>query len=330
MSRDKMKIGVSGASGHVGNNLVRRLLRNGYQVRIFVRKDPGIYHDLSPEIFYGDMTDPAAVSDFVGGLDVVYHLAARIFIDGRKSREYFRQNVEGTRVLLDAARQAGVGRFIYFSSIHAYDPRPLDQPLDESRPLVLQDHYLYNRSKAVSQQMVLEAFGSGLNGVVLNPTAILGPHDHKPSLLGQAVIRMAKGKLPGLIPGGYDWVDVRDVTEAAVKALNSGKTGEAYILSGHWYSLEDLYKVVKKELNLKKNLPVFPAWLARVGAPFLGLYSFFSGQEPLYTQGSITFLKHSNRYISHDKATRDLDYHPRPFEVTVKETLAWFKKMKMI
>ncbi|MCD6201571.1 MAG: NAD-dependent epimerase/dehydratase family protein [Bacteroidales bacterium] len=325
-----MRIGITGASGHIGNNLVRRLLQEGHQVRILVRREPDVFKGMSLETVYGDMTNENSVTDFVRGLDVVYHLAAKIFIDGRKRKEYFSQNVEGTRIILEAVRRAGIKRFIYFSSIHAYDPHPIDQPLDENRPLVLQDHYLYNRSKAITQQMVREAFENGLNGVVLNPTAILGPHDHKPSLLGQAVIRMAGGKLPGLIPGGYDWVDVRDVTEAAVKALNPGKTGEAYILSGHWHSLEDLYKAVKKELNLKKRLPVFPTWLARVGAPFLGLWSWFSGQAPLYTQGSITFLKHSNRYISHDKATRELDYHPRPFEVTVKETLAWYKEMKMI
>lgn len=325
-----MKIGITGATGHIGNNLVRRLLQKGHQVRIFVRREPDIFEDLKLDRAYGDLMDKTSVADFVKGLDVVYHLAAKIFIDGRKRKEYYRQNVEGTRTMLEAVRQVGIKRFIYFSSIHAYDPHPVDQPLDESRPLVLQDHYLYNRSKAVSQRMVLEAFGSGLNGIVLNPTAVIGPNDYKPSLLGQAVLRMAQRRLPGLIPGGYDWVDVRDVAEAAFMALTQGKQGEAYILSGHWHSLEDLYEAVKKELNLKKKLPVFPAWLARMGAPFLGLWSFFSGQEPLYTQGSITFLKHSNRYISHDKATRDLDYHPRSFENTVGDTLDWFKQMKMI
>ena len=324
-----MKIGVTGASGHTGNNLVRKLMHEDHQVRIFVRKDPGIFKDLSPEVATGDMTDAGAVADFVRGLDAVYHLAAKIFIDGRHSRDYFRQNVEGTRIILDAVRKAGVKRFIYFSSIHAYDHCPVDQPMDETRPLVTRDRYLYNRSKALCQQMVLEAFRNGLDGVVLNPTAIIGPGDYKPSLLGQAIIRMAKKQLPGLVPGGYDWVDVRDVTQAAVSALTRGDK-EDYIISGHWRSLADLYAEVKKYTGLKKTLPVFPVWLARLGAPFLGLWSVLSGREPLYTQGSITFLKNSNRHMSHAKATRGLGYRPRPFETTVKDTIEWFEKMKMI
>ena len=325
-----MKIGVTGATGHIGNNLVRRLVEEGHQVRIFVHKKPGIFDSLPLDIVYGDMLDEGTVKDFVEGLDAVYHLAARIFIDGRHSMEYFRQNVEGTRIILDVAKGTGIKRFVYFSSIHAYDSRPLDQPLDESRPLAVHDRYLYNRSKALSQQMVLEASGEGLNALVLNPTAVIGPNDYKPSLLGQAVIRLAKGKLPALIPGGYDWVDVRDVAEAALRALSMGNTGEAYLISGHWHSLSDLYEEIRKKLSVKKQLYVLPAWLARIGVPFLGIWSALAGQEPLYTQGSITFLKHSNRLIKHEKATRDLDYHPRTFESTVADTLDWFRQMKLI
>jgi len=325
-----MHIGVTGATGHIGNNLVRQLIDEGHLVRVFVHRKPEIFDGLPVEPAYGDLLDKDSVDTFAEGLDVVYHLAAKIFINGKQQKENYRQNVEGTRHVLESIKRKGVKRLIHFSSIHAYDPFPQDQPLDESRPLVLEDHYLYNRSKAVTQEMVMKAFRNGINGVILNPTAVIGPNDFKPSLLGQAVLKMVKGKLPALIPGGYDWVDVRDITKAAVRALTAGCQGEAYILSGHWQSLAGLYRVICSQRGIKHKLPVLPSWIARIGAPFMAVCSAIKDVEPLYTQGSITFLKRSNRLISHEKAGRDLDYSPRPFEETVTDTLKWFEQMKWL
>ena len=310
--------------------LERTLKKRGYDVKVLFHKDDSGFKGLDIEIIKGDLLDKDSLRKLIRDSDAVIHLGAVISINGGNTANVIKTNVDGTRNILDCSLEAGVSRFIHFSSVHALESKPLDLIMDETRPLITSSKMIYETTKAKSESLVAKAVKSGLNAVVLNPSAIIGPCDYKPSFLGQAIIKIAQNKLPMLVPGGYNWVDVRDVTEAAVKALNSGKTGEAYILSGHWHSLEDLYKAVKKELNLKKRLPVFPTWLARVGAPFLGLWSWFSGQAPLYTQGSITFLKHSNRYISHDKATRELDYYPRPFEVTVKERLAWFKEMKMI
>lgn len=319
----EMKAGITGASGHVGNNLVRELIRSGHQVRVMVHHDTRALDGLEIDRFEGDILSSDDTLRFCEGLDVVFHLAARIFIRKRKRWQYYRENIRGTENILRAT-EAGGCRLIHFSSIHAYDPFPLDLPLDESRPLVLNDKYLYNRSKAQTHQMVMQAFDRGLKGVVLCPTAVLGPGDYKPSLLGEAVWRMACGRLPALIPGGYDWVDVRDVAKTAVTAAESDLSGEDFLLSGRWVSLADMHEMIRREVPGVKKLPVLPSWLARAGAPFMEAWAGITGNEPLYTSGSVAFLKHSHRQINHEKATRLLEFTPRSYEETLRDTLAWF------
>jgi dihydroflavonol-4-reductase len=132
--------------------------------------------------------------------------------------------------------------------------------------------------------------------------------------------------LPALIQGGYDWVDVRDVTCATITAMEKGTKGERYLLSGHWMTLEHISELVSKITDRHTRRITCPTWLARVGLPFINLYCSFYDKEPLYTRDSIYTLRTSHRNISHEKATKELDFKPRPFEETIKDTLAWFEK----
>ncbi|NOY36886.1 MAG: NAD-dependent epimerase/dehydratase family protein [Chlorobi bacterium] len=323
-----MRVGVTGASGHIGNNLVRELLKNGHRVRVLVHNDIRALKGLNVEMVEGNILSEKDTDIFTDGLDALFHLAARIFIGKKHSKKFFAENTEGTKQILRAVAGQPI-RLIHFSSVHAYDPFPLSEPLDETRPLVVNDKYLYNRSKAVTHRMVMDAFTRSVHGVILCPTAVLGPGDYKPSLLGEAVLRFARGKMPALIPGGYDWVDVRDVVKAAVNLLDTEISGEDFLLSGHWISLADLYKMIRSLQPHGKNIPVLPSWLARTGAPFMEAWAALNGREPLYTSGSVTFLKYSHRQISHQKATDMLEYHPRPFKETLADTLRWFDEHKI-
>ncbi len=324
----KMRIAVTGASGHIGYNLVRRLLSEGHEITVWVHRED-VFSDLPVRSFRGDLREGEDVRRFVKGQEAVYHLAANIFISVGGRRRFFRDNLRMSQNVLRATKAEGC-RYLYFSSVHAYDPFPLDEPLDERRALALHDRSLYARSKALAQQQLYKAAQEGVDVVILNPTAVIGPYDRKPSYLGRAILMMAKGRLPALIPGGYDWVDVRDVAEGAVQALTRGRRGEAYILGGHWRSLKDLDALVRAIRGIRRRPPMLPWWLAYIGAPFLAIAARLRNEPPLYTFESLTHLRKANTLVSHEKASRELNYHPRPLEETLQDTLQWFQDNKML
>ncbi len=324
-----IKVAVTGASGHVGTNLCRMLLNRGYRVRALIHKSSAGLKDLDIEFVKGDVTSISDLQKLCEGCSVVFHLAACISI--RKNDERcMTVNAGSCESLLTAARAEGVRRIIHFSSIHAFSQEPHDETLDETRGLELYSGVSYNRSKALGQKIMIEGSSSGPVVVVLNPTAIIGPNDFQPSLLGNAVIRFYKGQNPSLIPGGYDWVDVRDVCSAAINAIEKGVPGECYLLAGSWKSLREMAHAVERLGGHKAPRLTLPGWLAYVGATILNLHATVTGGVPLYTSMSLDTLKESHRNISSAKAARDLDYRSRPFEETMADTIRWFLENKYI
>ncbi len=322
-----MKVAVTGANGHVGACLTRLLLKENHEVRVLVHTGSRALQGLNVETVKGDLDDPASLECLCRDREVVFHLAAKISIGRENYDEVSKINVKGTKNLAAAAsREASVKRFVHFSSIHALQQFPQDKPLDETFPLALHSEIVYEKTKALAEKWILEQNSPDFQVIVLNPTAITGPYDFKPSYLGQVIQMIYKGTLPGLVPGGYNWVDVRDVAQAAVNAMEKGEPGERYLLSGEWQSLKSLAQIICTHRNKKCRLPVFPFWLARMGVPFMSLYARWKKQEPLYTKISLTILQSSNRHILHDKAGRVLGFSPRPLEESVADTLAWFKK----
>jgi len=324
-----MTAAVTGASGHIGNNLCRELLKEGYKVKALVREDVDALQNFDVEFVKGDISNKESLQKLTKDADVVFHLAAIISITGNSKDILTKINIEGTKNIIEASLKQNVKRFIHFSSVHAISQYPLNKPLTENNSLVGKDAYAYDRSKAGAEKVVLEACKNGLNAVILNPTSVIGINDYKPSLLGQAFLKIAKGKLPALIPGGFDWVDVRDVVKAAITAINKGEKGERYLLPGYWRSLEDL----ATEINLhtgKKNPIKFPLFVAKIGVPFISLYSKIFKKEPLYTFESLNILNQSNKNISNKKAKEELNYNPRKFEETIEDTYKWFVKQNLI
>jgi dihydroflavonol-4-reductase len=320
----KMKISITGASGHIGTNLCRALLEQGHDLRVLVNRYTDSLEGLNLEYIKGNVMKTGSLNALSDGADFLIHLAASISING--NRRILDTNVEGTRNVIKAAEKNGVRRLVHFSSIHALVHDPLEEPLDESRSLALNDPIIYNRSKALAEQAVFEAVAGGLDAVVINPTSVMGPNDFKPSLVGQAIIQLYNDKLPALIPGGYDWVDVRDVVSGTIAALEKGRTGQSYLLSGHFVSLADLYKKLRELKGSGKNLTLLPFWLAELGVPFLKAWARLTGNKPLYTRESVKILKSAHPSISSDKAARELGYKARPFEETLKDTITWFRE----
>ena len=321
-----MKIAVTGASGHIGVNLCQELIERGHSVKALVHNTDHGIRNLPLEIVRGDLMDPSSLSRLVSGADVVFHLAAVISIQVKKKEEIFQKNVGGTENILKAAQKEGVRRFIHFSSIHALVQEPFDAVLDEKRSLALKDRIDYSQTKARAELAVYEAVKQGLDAVVLNPTAGIGPNDYAPSLLGRALIMIYTGRIPALIQGGYDWVDVRDVARAAVESIEKGEKGERYILSGHWRSLCQLADLVYTTSGERFKKLTFSAGLAWIGLPFLKLYCRLNSTQPLYTGDSLSILSRGHRNISSEKAKRSLGFNPRPIEETLKDTFNWFRR----
>jgi dihydroflavonol-4-reductase len=315
---------VTGANGHVGNNLVRALLDDGRRVRAFIHENTSSLQNLDVEIARGDVLDPKSIIEAFQGAETVYHLAGHISLDDHCWHDVEAINVLGTKNVVAAAIKAGVKRFIHFSSIHAICQEPHSIQLDESRPFVGAGCPPYDRSKAAGEQVVREAASSGLNVVLIAPTGIIGPYDFEPSHTGQMILSMMAGRLPALIDGGFDWVDVRDVVHGAIKAEGLAAPGTKFILSGHWASLKSLAKILGQLYQVKPPPLTLPVWFARAGLPLLKQYEKLSRRKPLYTRASIKALC-SNKNTSHARATRELGYEPRPLETTLKDTVDWFR-----
>jgi dihydroflavonol-4-reductase len=317
-------IAITGASGLVGGNLVRALLVQERPIRALVHRDHRALDGLEVETVPADLTDPSSLERAFEGAEVVYHLASSISIRMDNWDELEQVNVAGTQNVVNACLRCGVGKLVFFSSIHAYRQEPFDLPLDEDRPL-LTDNCIppYERSKAAAERIARQAPDRGLATVIVIPTAILGPYDFRPSYFGQALGLLARGRIPALVHGGYDWVDVRDVVEGAMQAERLGRSGSRYILSGHWHSLRDVARIAARVTG--KSAPKFtvPIWLAQLFQPIMAELAQLHSSQPLYTKAMLHAMR-SNRQISHARAARDLGYAPRPFEQTLKDTLDWF------
>lgn len=321
-----MTVVVTGANGHIGANLVRALLARGRQVRALIHRDRKAIEGLNVETISGDICDLESLYRAFSNADVVFHLAATISLSMYSWSTVATINVVGTRNVVEACLKSGVRRLVHFSSIHALKQEPLDVPVDEGRSLVASHNCPpYDRSKAEGEKEVRRGIEKGLNAVIIYPTGIIGPHDYQPSHFGEVLLTLVCGKLPGLVAGGFNWVDVRDVVDGAIKAEEKAAAGTGYLLSGHWASLPDLAALVAEFSGVPAPGFVCPLWLARAGAPLVTAVDYLTGRRPLYTRASIRAL-YSNRNISHEKATRELDYQPRPIRATILDTLRWFEE----
>lgn len=324
-----MIVAVTGASGHIGVNLLPLLIKRGYQVRVLVHKNSAAFEGLDVTPVYGDLLDKASLVECIDGAEICIHLAGVITLE-KKSEEVLRVNIEGTRNLLEASRELGVKKFIFFSSIHALNVFPLTGTMDETRELNYRSPFDYDQSKVKGEEMVLEAAQNGLHTVILNPTAVFGPKDHKPSQLGRALIQYYKGNIPATLDGGYNFVDVRDVAEGTVQAIDKGRNGHRYILSGNWKSITDLGATVHRFGGKKPPGIKVPFWLARLGAGILNHFSSGKDEERLFAPASLDTLENSHRNISFKKAEQELGYNPKEFETTIQDTIAWFRNNNII
>jgi dihydroflavonol-4-reductase len=324
-----MKIAVTGASGHVGTNLCQMLVQQGHQVKALVYNNLTRIQNLPIEFIRGDITRKDDLVNLCKDCEAVIHLAGYISLQ-KYDPECSRINIDGCVNLIDAAKKTGIRKIIHFSSIHAFNHEPLDETLDETRGLCLDSPISYNQSKAAGQKIMMESSTRDLEIIILNPTAILGPLDYSPSHLGQALLRFYRGDNAGIIPGGYNWVDVRDVCLAAINALEYGTGGTSYLIAGSWQSLKNVVNDIWKLGGHAPPWLELPIFLAQMATPFLNFNSYITKKPPLFTYVALDTIKNSHRDISNEKARQVLKFNPRPFDVTLSDTIKWFQDNKYI
>ncbi len=323
---------VTGAAGLVGANLVRRLLEQGRDVCALVHEDRRALEGLDVQTLSADIRDLDALEHAMLGVEVVYHLAGSISLEMDTQAQMMAINAGGTRNVVASCLKCGVRRLVYFSTIDALRQVTNDKPVDESLPLIdtglsvaeLARTPPYDLSKAQAEREVIAGIARGLDAIILRPTAMLGPNDFKPSYQGQALIQLACGRIPALVDGGFDWVDVRDVVTGAIRAEQLAASGSRYMLSGRWHSIREVAQMVASYTGRVAPLVTIPMWLADAFAPLMLKLARFNGTHPIYTRVTLTVLR-GNRKVSSALAARDLGYTARPLSETVHDTLTWFQ-----
>ncbi|MGB7537519.1 MAG: SDR family oxidoreductase [Anaerolineales bacterium] len=319
---------VTGATGHIGNVLVRKLLAAGESVRvlIFPGEDTLPLKDLLLEMVTGDVLDPLSLRKAMQGVTRVFHLAGIISILPGRSRIVNRVNFEGTKNVIAEARQAGVQRLIYTSSIHAIRRVPQGVRIDERLPFDPENTAgEYDRSKAQASLAVLEAARQGLDSVILCPTGVIGPNDYRRSELGQLILDCVEHKTQFYVDGAYDFVDVRDVADGIMNAADKGRSGETYILSGEKLTVRRIIDILWDLTGRRFARIHIPFSVARFAARYTPFYYRRKRMKPRFTSYSLETLR-SNSDISHDKATAELGYHPRSLKESITDTVEWFRK----
>ncbi len=315
---------VTGASGHLGMNLVNALLAKKWQVRSVIHINSKHLKNLDVEMVHGDTLNPLLLEKAFCGADVVFNLAAKVSVVNWNRPEVEALNINGVENVIAACKKCNVGRLIHVSSFHACNQEPRTQPLDEKRSLVEDRNAIpYDYSKACGERLVRMARAEGMDAVVVSPTGIIGPYDYQPSHFGSILVSLGKGRLPAIVDAGLDWVDARDVAEGMIRAAVIEKPSEKYMLSGHWVSLKDISRQIAQITGNPAPFFISPMWLAKAGAPFSEVYCRVTGGRALFTGISLKALG-SNYNVCHDRAAAELGYSPRPLSETIKDTVEWF------
>jgi nucleoside-diphosphate-sugar epimerase len=317
-----MPVLVTGGSGHLGANLVRRLLDEGQPVRVLERVGSGgeALAGLDVDVVAGDLRDAAAVRQAVRGCQRVYHCAAKVSSAEGQQREIYASNVLGTRHVLRAALAEGVERVVVTGSFSAVGHDPA-RPSDESVPVDPFARLLpYQRSKVAVEHECLKAVVEGLDVVIATSCAILGPHDYKPSRMGQLLLDFAGGRLRAYVPGGFEFVAARDIVQGHRLAMDKGRTGHKYIFSTTFKTVDELmaiYEEITGRRRPRLRLPG-PVMSGLAEAVNFFVMRFAPDVEPRFTPGAVRILR-MHRRADITKARTELAYQPSSVEDAVRE-----------
>jgi dihydroflavonol-4-reductase len=325
---------VTGAGGHLGGQVVRRLLAEGKAVRAFLLPGEGCPAEEKNAAgqlteVYGDVCEAASIEPlFAGGEGCVFcviHCAGLISIATRGEERVFRVNVGGTANMVAACKKHGA-RLLYVSSVHALPELPQGQMQTEVgrfEPAVLTGGYA--RTKAAASQIVLDAVRGGLDALIVHPAGIIGPGGRESGNMTNMISLYLRGRLPAAVQGGFDFVDVRDVAAGIIAAVDKGRTGECYILGNRFIPLREFFETLAEVSGGRKLRLYLPIRLAQVFAPFQEIGCRLLHKPMLFTGYSLYTLSQNSLYSS-EKARRDLGYTTRDLKETLRDTVDWVRR----
>ena len=323
---------ITGANGHLGYAIVKKLCLQEGEIRALVlpNESPQRLEEFGCKIFFGNVCNQEDLDLLFANSEnaevVVIHCAGLISIATRVSKRVYDVNVNGTKNVVDKCIEYNAKKLIHISSVHAIPELKKGEKIvevDQFDPNLVKGEYA--KTKAIATNYVLEKAKMGLEAVVIHPAGIIGPYDYGRGHLTQLVLDYFNKKLTALVDGGYDFIDVRDVAEGIIQAIEKGRSGECYILSNRYISVRDLIKIISTFSTRKPIKTILPMWFAKITAPLAELYYKIRKKPPLYTSYSLyTLLSNSN--FSHEKATKELGFVPRDINDTVKDTIVWMKE----
>lgn len=321
-----MKTLVTGGSGFVGSAVILELLKRGQNVRALVRSraHPGNLADIDVELVEGDLLDGDSLKRAVQGCDQAYHVAA-VYANWLTDMSIIaRANIQGTRNMLQTCFDCGA-RVVYTSSVAALGAHG-KAPANESAQFNLAstgDQYYISKYRA--EQVALEFAAKGLPIVIVNPTNPLGPRDIRPTPTGQLIIDVLKGRLPGYVDGGLNFIDVEDVAAGHVLAMEKGKIGERYILGNANLSIKEYFRLIAEVGGGHAPAIQIPAPLAIATAYLYEMIAAITKRPPLTT---VSWVKVGNHYSFWDssKAIRELGLPQRPIRESLQREIEWFRE----
>ncbi|HUV97361.1 MAG TPA: hopanoid-associated sugar epimerase [Acidobacteriaceae bacterium] len=323
-----MRIFVTGATGFVGSHVARSLGAAGAELRLLTRKTSRTEHleGLKAELVTGDLLQPEHLRSAISGCDALVHVAAdyRLWVPDPKTM--YAANVEGTKALLRLARETGINRVVYTSSVATMGFRSDGTVVDEETPVSIENMIgHYKRSKFLAEQEAIAAARLGQRVVILNPTTPIGADDAKPTPTGRIVVDFLNRKFPAYVDTGLNLVDVQSVAAMHVTALDRGTSGERYILGGENLTLKQI-------LDRMAAMTGLPSPTMRVPHAVAMTFAFFDewiagrmlGREPRATVEAVRMGK-KKMFASSAKAERDLGFQIVPVDRALQAAIDWFR-----
>jgi dihydroflavonol-4-reductase len=319
---------VTGASGFVGSAVARLLAERGFVVRALVRASSprGNLEGFDVSVVEGDMREPDDMRRAMRDVRYLFHVAADYRLWARDPGEIVRNNVRGTRAVMEAATETGVERVVYTSSVATLKPGTREDPSDEKRRLTeAQAIGAYKRSKVAAERVVEQMIAEkALPAVIVNPSTPIGPRDIKPTPTGRVIVEAATGRMPAFLDTGLNLAHVEDVAEGHLLALEKGQIGESYILGGQNVSLKEMLGTICELVGRRAPRvqlpprPLFP--LAAMAEAVAQL----TGKEPFLTRDALRMAGH-HMFFTAARAERELGYHARPYRIALEDALAWYR-----
>jgi len=324
---------VTGAAGHLGGAVAEKLYKQGktvYALCLPDEKNP----PKDVKIFSGDVRDAESLAMLFESCGktpvIVIHCAGIVSIASKFNRNVYDVNVTGTKNIISLCEKYKVKKLVYVSSVHAIPERPKGEKIIEAENFSPGDVTgLYAKTKAEATQCVLDYAKRGFDASVVHPSGITGPGDYGRGHITQLVIDYCSGGLACGINGGYDFVDVRDVADGVISCCSKGRSGECYILSGHYLKIYELLNLLHEITGKRKIKNILPLWFVKLTAPLSELYYKILRQPPLFTSYSIYTLN-TNANFCNEKAVNELGYKTRSLKQTLEDTVKWLKENRRL